>query len=573
MALPSRGQDPSVDSFFTAFTDEWVRANPDQATAIRYFSGAEQDALERQMTPRTLEWDKQRVQRAREGLKRLQAFERSRMSPEQLLSADIMQWKLEGIVEGEKYRDDLFPLNQFNGTNVGLLDSLMVSHPLRTAKDAENYIARLQQVGPRMDETLAESRRRAQENKIPPRFILRATGDQMRRFVESAPGQNPLVTSFYDKISAINSIPAEKRAELRRAAETIVNQQVYPSWKKSIAFLDSLIPQANDDAGLWRYPGGAEAYAYFLRQNTTTSLSADEIHAIGLREVARIEKEMDVILRRLGRADGSLRDRVEKLKKDLAYPSTQDGRKLIMADVDKFIRDAEKRSASMFELIPKAPVVAEPFPRYREANAAANYTAPALDGSRPGTVRIPLRPDRMTKFGLRSLTYHESVPGHHYQIALQQENATLPRFRQINAFGGFTSYIEGWGLYAERLTVDEGWYDGDLEGRLGQLDAELFRARRLVVDTGIHAEHWSRQQAIDYGIEPSEVERYVVNPGQACAYMIGELKLIELRERTRTALGERFSIKAYHSLIQRIGAAPLDIIKAQVDQFIQVNTR
>jgi uncharacterized protein (DUF885 family) len=264
-----------------------------------------------------------------------------------------------------------------------------------------------------------------------------------------------------------------------------------------------------------------------------------------------------------------LKDRIAKLKTDQGYPVTEDGRKVIMTDVEQILRDAEKRSQSLFDQRPTSPVVAQPFPRFREANAAANYNSPAPDGSRPGVFQIPLRPERMTKFGLRSLVYHETVPGHHFQIALQVENKSLPRFRQIGAFGGISALGEGWGLYAERLAAESGWYTGDLEGRLGQLDSELFRARRLVVDTGIHAKHWTRQQAIDYGIEASEVERYVVNPGQACSYMIGELKIIELREKAKKALGAKFSLNQFHDVVLNTGTVPLAVLERQVDGYIR----
>jgi len=239
-----------------------------------------------------------------------------------------------------------------------------------------------------------------------------------------------------------------------------------------------------------------------------------------------------------------------------------------MTDVETILRDAEKRAAILFDRRPKAPIVAQPFPRFREANAAANYTAPAPDGSRPGVFQIPLRVERMTKFGLRSLVYHETVPGHHFQIALELENNTVPRFRQIRAFGGISALSEGWGLYAERLAAESGWYEGDMEGLLGQLDSELFRARRLVVDTGIHAKHWTRQQAIDYGIEASEIERYVVNPGQACSYMIGELKIMELREKAKKALGNRFSLQEYHNAVLSAGTVPLELLEKEVDRYI-----
>jgi uncharacterized protein (DUF885 family) len=348
----------------------------------------------------------------------------------------------------------------------------------------------------------------------------------------------------------------------------MVSAQVYPAWKRAIAELESQLPQSTNDAGLWRLEGGTAAYAYFLRRFTTTSLSGEQIHEIGRREVDRLEKEMDRVLRSLGRTEGPLNRRIETLKKDLGYPLTEDGRTAIMADVGRILADAQTRSAALFDQVPKSPVVAQPFPRFRQANAAANYNAPAPDGSRPGTFQIPLRPERMTKFGLRTLVYHETVPGHHFQVALQVENPGLPRFRQINAFGGAAAMAEGWGLYAERLAAEAGWYDGDPEGLLGQLDSALFRARRLVVDTGIHLKHWTRQQAIDYGIEASEVERYVVYPGQACSYMIGQLKIVELREKAKQALGAAFSDRAFHAVVLGTGTVPLEILERRVDGYI-----
>jgi uncharacterized protein (DUF885 family) len=278
---------------------------------------------------------------------------------------------------------------------------------------------------------------------------------------------------------------------------------------------------------------------------------------------------MESVLARLGRREGSLQARIERLKTDLRYPQTDEGRSAIMADVERFLRNAEARAASQFNRRPMAPVVALPYPRFREANAPASYSSPSPDGSRPGTFQIPLRPERMTRFGLRTLVYHETVPGHHFQIALEMENEATPRFRRIRALGGISALSEGWGLYAERLAAESGWYDGDLEGLLGQLDGALLRARRLVVDTGLHARRWTRQQAIDYGIEASEVERYVVYPGQACAYMIGQLKLVELREKARQALGDRFSIRDFHDVVLATGTVPLELIEARVDAYIR----
>jgi uncharacterized protein (DUF885 family) len=563
----------SIDDFFREFTDEWVRANPNLAASSRYFTGEEQNRLEQQLTPLSYSWQNGRLRQARRGLADLAKFDRTRMTPTQRVSADLLRWQLEITTGGEPYRDYSFPLEQMGGANVGLVNTMTVTHSIASERDAANYVARLGQVAPRMEEAIAEARRLIDKKMIPPRFILRATIAQMQGFIGTAPAQNPLVAAFNDRMAAVKSISEARRAELRAAAEKVTSEQVYPVWKKAIALLEPQVERVNGDAGLWRFKGGAEAYAYTLRRFTTTKLTADEIHQIGLHQVDAIEKQMDALFRRIGRTQGTVKDRIEQLKRDQAYPLTEDGRKQIMAETERILRDAEVRSASLFEIRPKAPVVAQPYPRFREANAAASYSSPAPDGSRPGTFQIPLRPERMTKFGLRSLVYHETVPGHHFQIALQIENRELPRFRQIGAFGGISALTEGWGLYAEKLAAESGWYDNDIEGLLGQLDAELFRARRLVVDTGIHAKHWTRQQAIDYGIEASEVERYVVNPGQACSYMIGQLKIIELREKAKRALGDRFSFQAFHNTVLGTGSVPLDILEQQVDAYIKSAAR
>jgi uncharacterized protein (DUF885 family) len=279
---------------------------------------------------------------------------------------------------------------------------------------------------------------------------------------------------------------------------------------------------------------------------------------------------MDQILRRLGRTEGSIKERMEKLQDDLRYPNpaSDESRAQIMRDIEAIMRDAEERAKLLFGATPKTPVVAQPYPRFREANAPASYSSPPADGSRPGIFQYPLRVEAMTKFELRTTVYHEAVPGHHFQIALQLENPDLPRFRQQSTFGGISALTEGWALYAEHLAAEAGWYENDLEGLLGQLAAQDFRARRLVVDTGLHAKRWTRQQAIDYGIEAAEVDRYVVNPGQATSYMIGQLKIIELREKARAALGDKFSLKDFHTMVLSTGTVPLDMLERETDAFI-----
>lgn len=559
-----------VDGFFARFTDEWVRGDPDLATGSRYFSGEEQNKLEQQLTPRTRAYELDRIKLAKRGLADLTKFDRSKMSDSQRVSAELMQWQLQSIVDGEPFLDYDFPLDQFNGANVGLVESLTLRHPLVKPADASNYVARMKQIGTRMDEAIIEARRLNAKKMVPPRFIVETTLKSMRTFSEVAPAQNPLVTAFAQRIQNIEGLSSAQRTELQGQATRIVTEQVYPAWHRAIALLESILPATTNDAGLWRFQGGADAYAYALHRFTTTQLTAEEIHQIGLQQVARIEGEMDAIFRKLGRTEGTVAERSKKLRADLAYPDpTSDAsRTAIMRDVDGMIADALKRSPALFDLMPKSSVVAQPFPRFREASAAANYNRAPLDGSRSAIFQMPLRPERMTKYGLRSLVYHETVPGHHFQIAIEQENTDLPKFRQARVLGGISAMSEGWALYAERLVAENGWYKGDQEGLLGMLDAQLFRARRLVVDTGLHAKKWTRQQAIDYGLEPSEVERYVVYPGQACSYMIGAIKITELRDRTRAALGDKFSPQQFHNVVLRTGTSPLELLSREVDRYI-----
>ena len=545
-----------------------MRGDPNRAAATRYFSGAEQAAFERQLTPQTRAWRQGRVALAKKGLAELAKFDRAAMSHDERISADLMQWQLSQLIEGEQYEDYRFPIDQFNGPNVSIVNTLTVQHPMRTPADARNYVARLGQVRPRMEEAIAEAQRIAAKHLIPPRFIIRSTLAQLQQFVGTPAAQNPLVATFASRMATIDGLAADEREPLRAQAERVVDAEVYPVWKKAIALLQSLEPTATDDAGLWRFQGGDKVYAYDLRRFTTTKLTADEIHNIGLREVARLEAEMDRVLKSIGRSDGSLKDRTAALERDLAYPNTAEGRTAIMADIELMLRDAEKRATALFAETPKAPVIARPYPEFRWASAAASYSFPAPDGSRPGTFQIPLRPSQMTRYGLRSLVYHETVPGHHFQLALEMENKALPRFRQLRAFGFVSAYGEGWALYAERLAAEAGWYEGDPEGLLGQLGSELFRARRLVIDTGLHAKHWTREQAIAYGIGPSEVERYVVYPGQACSYMLGMLRIRELRARAQKALGERYSAKEFHRAVLRTGTVPLELLDREVDAYI-----
>ena len=565
------GAELTFDAWADAFSSEWVHGDPMLATVTQYFDDAEQDDLDRQLTPVTKQYRAARVALAQRGLAELAKFNRGELSESQRVSAAMLSWQLNDIVRAEQFQDFSLVFQQFSGLQVHLVNFLSQTHPIRNRRDIQNYLVRLGLVAGVMDDGIAEAKDRASRGFMAPDFIIQATVSQFDRFLSGKPSENVLVTSLRDRVAKVTVINGSDCSKFTDEAEKIVSDSVIPAFRRARALLNDELAFAKADAGWWRFPGGEEAYAFALRHATTRDLSANEIHQLGLKEVARIEEAMTALLRQLGYKEGSIKDRMEKLEADSQPAAEPDPRPALLAEYDRILRDAEKRARLLFDIRPKAPVEVRREPPFTEKNAAAHYTVPAKDGSRPGIFWAPLPGPKYPIVSMRTLVYHEAVPGHHFQIALQNELTDLPQFRRDRAFGFISAHGEGWALYAEQLAAESGWYEGDLKGHLGQLSAELFRARRLVVDTGIHAEHWTRQQAIDYGIEPSEVERYVVWPGQACAYKIGMLKILELRTRAREALGAKFSVKKFHNAVLEAGSVPLAVLEDVVQTYISDN--
>ncbi len=570
---PATALQKSFDQFADDLAAHWMRANPTAATAQQYFSGDEQDALDRELVALDAQFGMPLsaaplaafVTRARGGLKRLESFPLPSLTPVQRVSAASLKWELHDAIRMADTSDQRFVFDQFRGLQVMLVNFLSQTHPLRTARDVDNYVARLRRVAPVLDEGIAVAKARAAKGTIPPKFILTATIEGIDRFLAPAAADNVLAASLAARSKSIQGFGQPDRDAAVAAAQKIIGESIRPAFQRVRALLADELPAATDDAGLWRLQKGAEAYAAALHVNTTTELSAGKIHALGLKEVRRISAEMDAQLRTLGYRDGSVEDRYKTLEKSLQPPADPDPRPMLLQEDVRILRDAEVRAAGLFDLRPRAPVQVLREPPFTEKNAAAHYSAPAPDGSRPGTVWIPLPGPEYDILTRRTLLYHEGVPGHHFQVALQQESTDIPMFRRKRVFGGLSAFTEGWALYAEQLAVEADWYQGDAQGHLGQLYDELFRARRLVVDTGLHAQHWTRQQAIDYGIPVAEVERYVVMPGQACAYKLGELEILAQRAKAQQAEGARFSMKTFHNLLLRTGAVPLAVLGQVVD--------
>ncbi len=560
--------DPAFDQWADALTTETMRASPTGATSTQFFIGAEQDALDRQLTPITKAFRAERVARAQAGLAELARFDRSKLDADQRTSAAVIEWSLRGVVEAAPFADFNFIFSQFGGLQVSLVNFLSQTHPIRNRRDIENYLARLDLVAAQLDEGIAQARDAGDRGFLMPDFITKSALGQFERFLGDAPAKNVLVASLDERAAKLADVSAAERAAFVATAEHTVATAIVPAFRRAQALLQEQLPLTTSDAGLWRLPGGDQAYALALRRFTTTDYTADQIHHIGLKEVARIEGVMDGLLKQLGYADGSIKDRMDRLNLSLQPAADSDPRPGLLQRFEELLADALRRSEAVFDLRPQAPCVVKREPPFTEKTAAAHYTGPAKDGSRPGVFWAPLPGPVFKIVNMRTLTYHEAIPGHHFQIALQRETASLPRYRRDGIFGGGSAYAEGWALYAEQLAVENNWYEGDTVGYLGQLDAELFRAKRLVVDTGLHTKKWTRQQALDYGIPASEAERYVVFAGQACAYKIGQLKILDLRAKARAALGAKFEIKQFHNLILQTGNVPLAVLEQVVDGWI-----
>jgi uncharacterized protein (DUF885 family) len=565
---PAFATDPAFDRWADALTTETMRASPTGATIAQFFDGAEQDALDRQLTPITKVYRAERVARARAALAELAKFDRAKLSAEQRISADIIEWSLQGNVDGEAFADFSFVFNQFGGLHVRLVNFLSQTHPIRNPRDIENYLARLELVAAQIDEGTAQAREAGNRGFLMPDFITRSVLGQFERFLGDAPAKNVLVASLDERAGKLTAVTATQRAAFVATAEKITAEQIIPAFRRAQALLQEQLPRTTSDAGFWRLPGGDKAYAYALRRFTTTDMTPEEVHQLGLREVARIEGTMDGLLKQLGFTEGSIKDRFDKLNLSLQPAADPDPRAGLIKRYEEILAESLKRSEAVFDIRPKAPCVVKREPPFTEKTAAAHYSGPSRDGTRPGIFWAPLPGPVFKIANMRTLTYHEAIPGHHFQIALQRETDSLPRYRRDGIFGGGSAYAEGWALYAEQLAVENNWYEGDVVGHLGQLEAELFRARRLVVDTGLHTKKWTRQQVIDYGITAQETERYVMNAGQACAYKIGQLKILDLRAKARAALGAKFNIKEFHNVVLQSGNMPLAVLEQVVNAWV-----
>lgn len=525
-------------------------------------------------------WDKS-TKRAKDMLVGLNKRGAKELKGQDMLSYEITKWFLEDQLSGEEYRYSSYPINQLTGPHVNLPSFLTDTHAIVSMKSAEHYVSRVKEFGRVLDETYDNVATHTKNDVIAPDFIIRKTIIGMESFIEGGVDENPLVTTLPDRLDEVEKLSDADKADIIEQTKTLVGDLIIPGYEKLIAQQTELLSQTNSDAGIWRIPNGDKLYAIALRSNTTTDFTPDDVHNTGLSEVARIEKAMDKILQGEGLVDGTVSERVQVLMKDpdQIFPNTDEGREEMLAYLVELNTEVMSKVGDYFVTLPEQELEIKRVPEFSQDSAPGGYyQGPSSFGEkRPGRFYINLKDTADNpKWTLPTLLYHEAAPGHHFQISLSQGIKGVPFLRKMSPF---TAYTEGWALYAEKVAAEDmGMYDDNPLGDLGRLQAEQFRAVRLVVDTGLHHKRWTREKAIDYMVEKTgmteaevtrEIERYVVWPGQATAYKTGQLAIIRMRGKAEAALGSDFNLRDFNEMILEDGAMPLGILDKKVDRWIE----
>ena len=518
-------------------------------------------------------------ERGQQALAEMEAeFDQTELSEASQLSYRLFQARGERSANAFPFRHNAYIFDQMNGAQSQIPAFMINIHRVSSKSDAEAYVSRLDAAGPLIEWLVVQSAERANDGIIVPDWVFPYVIADAKNVISGAPFEDgedsPIFADLKKKVADLDIPEAEKSDLVARGGAAMVNS-LKPAYEKLIAEMERQQASAVDGDGIWRFKDGAAYYAERLQNYTTTDLTADQIHQIGLDNVERIHGLMRKIMADVG-FEGSLQDFFQHLRSSDEF--YYDTREAYLADVDSKLAAMTAKLPQFFNTLPKAPLVIKPVEAFREKSGGkAFYNGPAPDGSRPGTYYVNLYNLRsMSKTELEALAYHEGLPGHHLQRTIQTELGDLPPFRR---FGGWTAYTEGWGLYSEELGKDMGFYQNPYSD-FGRLGMELWRACRLVVDTGIHDKRWSREQAIQYltdntpnpeGDIRKAIERYIVYPGQATAYMIGKLKILELRSRAQDSLGDKFTMGDFHDVVLKSGPVPLDILEERVDAWINAS--
>jgi uncharacterized protein (DUF885 family) len=548
------------------FDEQWeyqMRTHPEWATAIgdnRYNS---------RLSDESAEAVEAEFEQSREFLSRFEAIDPAGLPPQDGLSRELMIRDLTLELDGARFKDWEMPVDQRDGPQVDFTDLITIT-PFNNARDYENYLSRLQQIPRVFEQVTANMKQGLRDGLMPPRYLLEKVAPEAQDVASKNGEESP----FYKPLKQFPSgITEADQNRLRQDALKIISQEIIPAYQRFAVFVrDDYAPHGRIEPGVWSLPDGDARYRYAIRRMTTTDLSPDQIHEIGLQELHKTEAEMLAVARKFGFNDlASFNQHIKNDRKLYATSSRQ-----LLDLYSKYVRDMEPQLPNYFGRLPKAGLVAIPMQSARAQNGVpADYTPGAADGSRPGHINVnEWDPEHRLLLNVEAIAYHEGIPGHHLQISLAQELTGLPAFRR---FGNYTAFIEGWAFYAERLAKEMGEYQ-DPYSEYGRLENEMWRDIRLVVDTGVHAKHWSRDQMVDYihqytaMDEPNiqtEVDRYIGWPGQALAYKLGQLEILKLREEARQKLGAKFDIRAFHDAVLDNGPLPLNMLDTQVEEWMK----
>ncbi len=593
LAACSRPATGDLNTILDQLSTDILREIPEFSTSLGVDETRAGGPFKDRLSDASREGQQRLRQIAENALASLQRIDRATLSAQDAVTHDVVVTALENNIASARFEfgggaQAPYIVSQLSGNYTGIPDFLVSQHQVASREDADAYLSRLSAYARVLDQESVRIAEEAGMGVIPPNFcILRRDAEgkevgavgQLREFAAIAPAQNVLVNSFVQKLAQVEAIAEADRTTLAQRAETILRDEVLPAYQRQIEALNALMPRATADAGAWKLPNGAELYATALRAYTTTSMAPDEIHQMGLDLIEQFTGEMDTILRGQGMTRGSVAERVRALsaRPDQIYRSDDAGRARLLADLNAQVEAIKARMPEVCGVQARAALEIKRVPEYTQAGAPGGYyQGAALDGTRPGAYYINLRDpaNEWPKFTLPTLTYHEGVPGHHWQIAIQQESGSIPFIR--SAILGFSAYAEGWGLYAEQLADEMGMYADDPFGRVGYLQSMTFRASRLVVDTGIHHKRWTREQAIQSMVAATgdqesnvttEVERYCVWPGQACSYMVGRQAINRMRDQARTTLGDQFDLRGFHDAVLVNGSTPLSVTESLVQQW------
>lgn len=515
-----------------------------------------------------------------QGLAALAPFADKGLTGQDAVSLEVVRTSLQNDVDSMRFEHGSgaggpYMVNQIKGGYTWVPDFLDSQHPVTSKAQADAYLARLSGYARLMDQESAVVALDATAGVIAPSFCLDGAIRQLTAFASIAPEETVLVQSLARRAAEAQDIPEAEWATYAQRAEAIVRDEIMPAYQRQIAALQTVRGQATEDAGIWKLPDGEAMYAAALKNQTTTSLGPEEVHAMGVELVAELQAEIETILQAEGLTRGTVAERIQSISRrpDQLYANTDEGRAQLLADLNAQVAAVTARMPEICGTLAQAALEIRRVPPYVEAGAPGGYyQAAAPDGSRPGAYFINLRNTaEWPKYTLPTLTYHEATPGHHWQISIQQEAPGLPFVR--TAMLGFNAYAEGWALYAEQLADELGMYANDRLGRLGYLQSAAFRASRLVVDTGLHVKRWTREEAIQSMLAATgdqrssietEIDRYCVWPGQACGYMVGRQEILRLRREAQAALGERFDLKGFHDTVLVNGSTPLSVTESLV---------